>query len=70
MKKEIFMSNKPTHIAYIVTDPKEGGDKGFWREVGILFPHEKGGFNLLIHPGISVSGKIVIRERKEAEATA
>jgi hypothetical protein len=63
---------KPTHIAYIVTDAKEGSDKkANWREVGALFPHEKGdGFNLVIHPGISVSGKLVIRERKEAEAAA
>ncbi|HEU5375745.1 MAG TPA: hypothetical protein VFV38_09920 [Ktedonobacteraceae bacterium] len=66
------MTNKPTHIAYIVTDAKEGSEKkANWREVGILFPHEKGdGFNLLIHPGISVSGKVVIRERKESEAAA
>lgn len=64
------MTNKPTHIAYIVTDAKEGSEKkSNWREVGILYPHEKGdGFNLLIHQGLSVRDKIVIRERKESEA--
>jgi hypothetical protein len=63
---------KPTHIAYIVTDAKEGSDKkANWREVGALFPHTSGdGFNLVIHPCISVSSKIVIRERKEVEAAA
>lgn len=29
------MSNKPTHIAYVVIDPKEGSDEmAIWYEVG------------------------------------
>lgn len=31
------MSNKPSHYAYIVTDPKEGSDrKAQWHQVGAV----------------------------------
>jgi hypothetical protein len=31
--------HKPTHIAYVVSDPKEGSDrKAIWREVGAIWP--------------------------------
>jgi hypothetical protein len=65
--------SKPTHIAYVVTDPKEGSDtdKGVWRAVGALWPHKNGnGFDLMIHDQLSVSGRIVIRERKDKPAPA
>ena len=62
------MSKKPTHTAYVVSEGKEGA-KGFWREVGAVFPHGKGtGFDLVIHEQISVSGRIVCTERKEKQA--
>lgn len=66
------MSNKPSHIAYIVTEAKEGSDKkANWREVGVLFKHGKGnGFDLLIPEGLSISGRIVIMERKDQEGNA
>jgi hypothetical protein len=59
--------SKPTHIAYIVTEPKEGSDrKGVWREVGAVWPHKNGsGFDLVITDQLSVSGRIVITERKD-----
>lgn len=65
------MSSKPTHIAYIVTDPKEGTDKkAVWREVGAVWPHKNGsGFDLVIPEGIAVFGRIVCTERKEKEQT-
>ena len=61
------MSNKPTHIAYVVTDPKEGSDaKAIWRRVGSVFPHKNGnGFDLVIPEGISISGRIDCTEPKE-----
>ena len=32
------MSNKPTHTAYIVTEPKEGTDrKAQWHEIGAIW---------------------------------
>ena len=65
------MSSKPSHTAYIVTDPKEGSEKkAFWHRVGSVFPHRSGnGFDLVIPEGISVSGRVVCTEPKEKEPT-
>ena len=62
--------SKPTHIAYVVTDAKEGTDKkAIWRKVGAVWPHKNGnGFDFVVDPQISVTGRIVITERKEDEA--
>ena len=61
--------NKPTHLAYVVKDVKPGShpDKGaVWHRVGAVWPHKNGnGFDLVIPEGISVSGRIVITERKD-----
>ena len=59
--------SKPTHIAYVVIPPKEGSDKKpVWREVGGVWRHTNGtGFDLLIADQLSVSGRIVITERKD-----
>ena len=61
------MSNKPTHTAYVVVDPKEGSEKkAQWIEVGALWSHSDGsGFDLVIPPGISLAGRFVCRQRKE-----
>jgi hypothetical protein len=60
------MSNRPTHSAYVVIPPKAGSDrKATWHEAGAIWPHKSGkGFDLVIPEGISVSGRIVILERK------
>jgi len=65
------MSNKkPTMNAYIVNKNESTGD-AFWTKVGVLFEHEDDkGFNLVLTPGLSVSGRLVIRERKPADAQA
>ena len=62
--------SKPSHIAYVVTDAKEGSDKkAVWRKVGAVWPHKNGnGFDLIVDPQIALSGRIVITERKEEEA--
>jgi hypothetical protein len=62
--------SKPTHIAYVVTEPKEGSDKkAIWREVGAIWPHKNGsGFDLVLIDQLSVSGRIVCTERKEKTA--
>ena len=59
--------SKPTHTAYVVINPREGGDrKATWHEVGAVWPHKSGaGFDLVIPEGISLSGRIVITERKQ-----
>jgi hypothetical protein len=60
------MSSKPSHRAYVVSTPKNEGEKGFWREVGVVWKHKSGtGFDVVIHEGISVSGRIVCTEPKK-----
>jgi len=62
------MSNPPSHRAYVVSTPKSEDDKGFWREVGVVWPHKSGrGFDVVIHEGISVHGRIVCTEPKKDE---
>ena len=63
--------SKPTHIAYVVTEP-EAERNPFWRPVGAVWPHKNGnGFDVVIAEQISVTGRIVCRERKDApESTA
>ena len=63
--------NKPSHIAYVVTETGEGRQKkAYWREVGSVWPHKNGsGFDLVIHDQLAVSGRIVITERKDKPAS-
>ena len=63
------MSNKPTHTAHVVTEPKEGSErKALWHPVGAIWPNRNGiGFDLVIPAGISVSGRIVCVERKDEQ---
>jgi hypothetical protein len=70
-RKEIVMSSKPSHRAHVVSTPRRPGEKGFWHEVGSVWPHKTGsGFDVVIHEGISVHGRIVCTEPKDAtEAT-
>lgn len=60
---------KPSFIAYVVTDAKEGSDKkAIWNRVGAVWPHKNGkGFDLVIPEGISVTGRIVCIEPKADE---
>ena len=66
------MSNKPSHVAYVVSDPKEGTDgKAQWHRVGTIWPHKSGtGFDLVIPPGVTLSGRIVCVPPKEREPAA
>ena len=63
---------KGSAISFVVTDPKEGSDKkAVWREVGAVWPAENGnGFHVVIHPQISVSGRIICTIRKDKPAEA
>jgi hypothetical protein len=62
--------SKPTHIAYVVNDAKEGSDKkAMWRAIGAVWPHKNGnGFDVVVYDQISVAGRIVCRERKDEDA--
>jgi hypothetical protein len=64
------MNSKPTHTAYVVIDAKEGSDKkAQWIEVGAVWSHSDGsGFDLVIPQGITLSGRIVCRKRKDPAA--
>ncbi len=60
------MSKTPSHRAYVVSTPKREGEKGFFREVGVIWPHSKnGGFDLVVHEGMSVHGRVVCLEPKK-----
>jgi hypothetical protein len=67
------MSNKPTHYAYVVEQPKEGSDrKAVWHRVATVWTHKNGsGFDLVIPPGVTLSGRITCTEpRVEDDAAA
>ena len=61
------MSNKPSHNAYVVVQPEPDSDrKAVWHPVASIWQHGKGnGFDLVIPPGVTLSGRIVCTERKE-----
>ena len=70
-KKEKIVMSKPTLTAYVVVEPRDSSDKkAFWHKVGSVWPHKNGtGFDVVIPPGISVSGRIVCTEPKEKPMT-
>lgn len=54
--------NRPTHHLYIVTGE---GDDAVWAQIAPAWEHQKaGGLNIVIPPGVTVSGKLVIRAAK------
>ena len=56
------LSNRPTHVVYLVREGLKEGDKGFWNPIGGAWPHKDGkGFNVVL------DGDLVIRERKEKD---
>lgn len=65
--------NAPSHRAYVVEDAEgdQNDQKGFWTRVGSAWPHKDGkGLNIQIAAGISVGGRIVLREYVEDDAKA
>lgn len=57
--------SKPTHTAYVVNEARDGS-KGYWREVGAVWPHKTGtGFDLVVFDQLAVSGRIVCTARKD-----
>ena len=55
-------ANRPSHEAFVVTGE---GESAFWTKIGGVWPHDDGkGFNVELI-ALPVSGRIVIRERKE-----
>lgn len=62
--------SKPSHIAYVVKQPKEGTEgKALWRPVGAVFQHGKGGgFDVVIYDQLAVSGRITCTVPKDDRA--
>ena len=61
---------KPTFYVYVThcIDSHEGTGqkKNIWTKVGVAFNHnDTSGLNIMITPGISVSGKLVLLEPKD-----
>ena len=60
---------KPSHRVYVTEDTPEGSNtKTYWTKVGAAWPHKDSkGLTVAISPGISVSGRIVLREWTEEQ---
>ena len=60
---------KPVYYAYVTqeTQPDLQGDKNtYWTKVGVAFSHNgKSGLNIVLTPGIAVSGKLILLEPRE-----
>ena len=60
-------ANKPTHIAYHVTE-KEGGD-GFWTRIGAAWAHKDGkGYSIQLDGLMPLDGRITLRTSEEKPA--
>jgi len=61
--KSSSKSKKPTHEAFVVTGE---GESAFWTKLGAVWPHDDGkGYNVEL-VALPLTGKLVIRERKQA----
>ena len=60
---------KPTYNVYVtqeVPTDENGGKNTYWTKVGAAFAHNgKPGLNIMLVPGLAVSGKLVLLEPKE-----
>ncbi|HCJ5524760.1 TPA: hypothetical protein NUW91_001975 [Klebsiella pneumoniae] len=60
---------KPVYYAYVAQEiqPDAQGDKStYWTKVGVAFAHHgKAGLNIVLTPGLAVSGKLVLLEPRE-----
>jgi hypothetical protein len=64
--KAMSEGSKPSHKVFVV----EGeGDNAFWHRAGSAWPHKDGkGLNVQIPSGMSLSGRVVLREYTEEDA--
>lgn len=60
---------KPLYYVYIIQEnqTETPGEKNtWWTKVGVAFPHKnKPGLNIILIPGIAVTGKLVLLEPRE-----
>lgn len=66
------MSNTgPAFTAYVVEkkDQTNKEEKGYWHEVGKVWPHGKGeGYSLVVYPGVALSGRIELMPKAKDAA--
>ncbi|WP_413741641.1 hypothetical protein ACL2XO_23650 [Sodalis sp. RH15] len=64
---------KPVYLAYVTQEsqPDPQGEKTtYWTKVGVAFSHNgKPGLNIVLTPGIAVSGKLVLLEPRDDSDT-
>jgi CHC2 zinc finger len=65
-RSRAMSGEKPSHKVFVV----EGeGDNAFWHRAGSAWPHKDGkGLNMQIPTGMSLSGRVVLREFTEDDA--
>lgn len=60
---------KPLYYVYIIQESQTevpGEKNTWWTKVGVAFPHKnKPGLNIILIPGIAVTGKLVLLEPRE-----
>lgn len=63
-------TNAPALIAWHVGQPKEDGEKAYWRRIGAAWKNSKGGFQLRLD-SLPVSGDLVLLPpRKQTKGAA
>lgn len=64
---------KPTYHVFVTQEsqPDSNREKNtYWTKVGVAFAHNsKPGLNIVLTPGIAVSGKLVLLEPKDDSGT-
>jgi hypothetical protein len=65
-RRRAMSGERPSHKVFVV----EGeGDNAFWHRAGSAWPHKDGkGLNMQIPTGMSLSGRVVLREYTEEDA--
>lgn len=65
---------KPVYYAYVAQEcqPDSQIEKNtYWTKVGVAFSHNgKPGLNIVLTPGIAVSGKLVLLEPREENSSS
>ena len=67
-RTKMSTGDRPSHKVFLVEDRGEGKDP-FWHRVGSAWPHSDGrGLNIQLPSGLSVSGKVSLREYDDEDA--
>jgi hypothetical protein len=64
-------NDKQRFAAYVVVDAVQGENarKAQWHRIGVAYPHDDSkGFNIEFPPGVTVSGRIVVRQDEPRDA--